>query len=302
MSREDDTARFTLRLDSDNVPLWNRLSYPVRGQVTRVLLGVLTLVGILLVVFPMFWMASTAFRPRPTIYNVPTALLPPQFSLENFSRLFSDSQFLTWYSNTIVVSIGVVIVSTTASVLGGYGLTRLEFPFKRSFARIVLFGYMFPAILLAIPMFILWRQLGMINSIIGLILAETAIALPFSLWLMWKFFQTVPVSLEESARMAGASRFRAFYEIALPMAKPGMIAVAVFAYAISWNEFTIPQVLMNDSDMYVITQGIYRLSIQNKTLWAEIMAASTLTILPSFLFIYFLQKYLLRGFRAGGIG
>jgi multiple sugar transport system permease protein len=301
MSKEDATG-FTLRLDGDNVPLWNRLSYPTRGRLVSAAMALLTLIGIVLVVFPMFWMASTAFRPRPTIFNVPTPLFPPSFSLQNFSLLVEQSQFVTWYTNSIVVSLGVVLVSTVAATLGGYGLSRLDIPFKRTFARIILFGYMFPAILLAIPMFIFWRQLGIINSLFGLILAETAIALPFSLWLMWKFFQTVPISLEESARMAGASRFRAFYEIAIPLAKPGMIAVAVFAYAIAWNEFTIPQVLINNSDKYVLTQGLYRLTVQNKTLWAQIMAASTLTVLPSFLFVFFLQKYLLRGFRAGGIG
>jgi multiple sugar transport system permease protein len=302
MSQEPTRKRFHLTLDGDNIPLWNRVSYPNRERIVRVALGAMLLVAILFVVFPLFWMASTALRPRPMIFDVPTPLLPPVFTLDNFYQMFQDSQFETWYSNTILVSLGVVSITVSTATLGGYGLTRIDIPFKRAFARIILFGYMFPAILLAIPMFILWRQVGMINSIVGLIFAETAVALPFSLWLMWKFFQTVPVSLEESAQMAGASRFRAFYEIALPMAKPGMIAIAVFAYAIAWNEFTIPQVLMNDSDLYVLTQGLYFFTIQNKTVWEQIMAASTLTIIPSFLFVFFLQKYLLRGFRAGGIG
>ncbi|MFC6989703.1 carbohydrate ABC transporter permease [Haloplanus sp. GCM10025708] len=175
-------------------------------------------------------------------------------------------------------------------------------PQKRTFARTILFGYMFPAILLAIPMFIFWRQLGWINSFIGLIFADTAVSLPFSLWLMWKFFQTVPYSLEESAYMNGATRFRAFYEIALPMAKPGMVAVAVFSYAIAWNEFTIPSVLMVSSDKWVLTIGLYSFTVQNSILWGQLMAASAMTIIPSFLFVFFLQKYLLRGFRAGGIG
>jgi multiple sugar transport system permease protein len=161
---------------------------------------------------------------------------------------------------------------------------------------------MFPPILLAIPMFLLWREIGVMDTYIGLILAETAISLPFSLWLMWKFFQTVPYSLEESAITAGASRFRAFYDVALPMSKPGMIAVAVFSYAVSWNAYTMPKVLMVTETKWPLTIGIHSLTQQQTVYWGQVMAASALVILPAFVFVYFLQKYLLRGFRAGGIG
>jgi multiple sugar transport system permease protein len=102
--------------------------------------------------------------------------------------------------------------------------------------------------------------------------------------------------------MAGASRFRAFYEIALPMAKPGMVAVAVFSYAVSWNEFTMPSVLLVNNESWVLTLGLFSFTQQNQVLWSQLMAACALTVIPSFLFVYFLQRNLLRGFRAGGIG
>ncbi|WP_423750837.1 carbohydrate ABC transporter permease [Salinirarus marinus] len=291
-----------IRLDGDNVPLWNQLSYPQRGKLSNWLIGLCAGAGLLLIIFPLYWMAVTAFTPSQQIFQTPAPYYPTAFTLDNFAQIFNDTQFPTWYMNSILVSVGVVSLTTITATLGGYGLTRIDFPQKRTFARTILFGYMFPAILLAIPMFIFWRQLGWINSFIGLIFADTAVSLPFSLWLMWKFFQTVPYSLEESAYMNGATRFRAFYEIALPMAKPGMVAVAVFSYAIAWNEFTIPSVLMVSSDKWVLTIGLYSFTVQNSILWGQLMAASAMTIIPSFLFVFFLQKYLLRGFRAGGIG
>lgn len=286
----------------EKLPLWNRVSYKNRGRITNVLLYGLTLVGLTIIVFPLFWMFSTAVRTNNAMFAVPTSLLPHDLSLVQFKRIFTDTNFVTYYVNSIIVSAGVVLISTLSATLGGYGLTRLEIPYKKTFARSILLGYMFPPILLAIPMFIFWQQLGMINSYPGLILAETAVALPFSLWLMWKFFQTVPVSLEESAQMAGASRFRAFYEIAIPMAKPGMIAVGVFSYAVSWNQYTIPLVIMTDASKWPLTVGVTSFSNANQIMWGQVMAASAMVILPSFLFVYFLQKYLLRGFRAGGIG
>jgi multiple sugar transport system permease protein len=150
-------------------------------------------------------------------------------------------------------------------------------------------------------MFIFWKQLGLVNSLLGLVIAVTATSLPFSLWMMWKFFQTVPISLEESARMSGAPRFRAFYEIALPLAKPGMIAVAVFSYAIAWNAYTLPTVLISDSSKWPLTVGIQSFLQTDAISWGALMAASAVAVIPSFLFVYFLQKYLLQGFRAGGI-
>lgn len=282
------------------VPGWRRLPFRRRRQLARVGVYTLLVVAVAVIVFPLFWMFSTALRPNAEIFTRSALLLPRTPSLEQYASILNDSRFLRYYANSLIVAVGVVAVTTAFATLGGYGLARIDIPYKRTFARGILFGYMFPAILIAIPMFIVWRELGIINSYLGLILAETAISLPFSLWLMWKFFQTVPFSLEEAAQTMGASRFRAFLEVALPIAKPGMIAVAIFSYAISWNAYTMPRILLPDADKWVLTVGIYSFTQQNSVMWGEVMAASSMVVLPAFVFVYFLQKYLLRGFEAGG--
>jgi len=299
MSREDLT---TWSVFERSRPAFTRSRHLFRQKVIDSTLGLITLFVVLLLLFPILWMFSTALRPPSQVFTIPTPLLPSELSFQAFVNVWTTTELPLWYMNSIIVALGVIVLTTTTATLGGYGLTRVDIPYKRTFARGILFGYMFPAMLLAIPMFIMWRQMGWINSYIGLILAETAPALPFSLWLMWKYFQTVPVSVEESARMAGATRFRAFYEIALPMAKPGIVAIAVFAWAGSWNAFTMPTILMVNSQKWVLTIGIFSFTNQQQIQWAQLMAASSLTILPSFLLVYFMQKYLLRGFRAGGIG
>lgn len=260
------------------------------------------LIALFLIAFPLFWMVNTALRPEETLYTSPVHIFPQGVTLDHVNDIFTQSNYVTYYVNSVIVAAGVVLLTTVSATLGGYGLARLDIPYKKLFARGILFGYMFPAILLGIPMFILWHNMGIINSFIGLILAETALALPFSIWLMWQFFQTVPESLEESAQMAGASRFRAFYEIALPMAKPGMVAIGVFSFAVSWNNFTLPTILMVSEQKWVLTIGVFTFTQQNAVLWGEIMAASAMMLIPSILFVYFLQKYLLRGFRIGGVG
>lgn len=283
-----------------DVPLWNRLSHPQRERIKTFLLYLLLVPPIVAILFPILWMLQTALRTQAALFVSPQPIIPfVDFvpTLDTFEVLMKDTLFTTYYKNSILITAGVVVLTTVSSTLGGYGLTRLDIPFKKTFARGILAGYMFPAIMLSIPMFVLWRYVGMLNTYLGVILAETALALPFSLWLMWQFFQTVPESLEESALVGGATRFHAFKDIALPMAKPGMIAVAIFAYAIGWNNFTLPLVILTDKQMWPLTVGIQSFVRGYNILWNQVMAGTFLMIIPSFLFVLFLQSYILRGFR-----
>lgn len=276
---------------------WYRIPYQQRKKYYNWALNLVLSIGLILVLFPIYWMVATSLMPPNSLFSIPNPLIPTDITLETY-RSVLQTDVVRWYKNTIILAAGVVSLTTVAATLGGYGLARLDIPFKKTFARVILFGYMFPPILLSIPMFIFWRQIGIINSLPGVILAQTATTLPFSLWLMWQFFQTVPYSYEESARVIGCSRFQAFYEIALPLAKPGMIAVAIFSFAIAWGAYTIPTILLTSNSKWVLTQGLYSFTQQESVLWGQIMAASALLVLPTFLFVYYLQKYILRGFQA----
>lgn len=275
---------------------WQQLPYQTRQKVYDWLWNLLLACGLVLLMFPIYWMFVTSLLPSNNLFSIPTPLFPKNPTLTTYREVFK-SDIMIWYKNTIILAAGVVTLSTAAATFAGYGLARLDIPFKKTFARVILFGYMFPPILLSIPMYILWRQMGLLNSLPGIIIAQTATTLPFSIWLMWQFFQTVPYSLEESARMGGSTPFQAFYDVALPLAKPGMIAVAIFSFAIAWGSFTIPSILLADRSKYVLTLGLYSFTQQESVLWGQIMAASTLMVLPTFFFVYYLQKYILRGFR-----
>jgi multiple sugar transport system permease protein len=242
-------------------------------------------------------MVTTSIKPASQVATTDPSLIPTVVSFESYSDVINNTQFVTWYVNSIIYTIGVVVLTTATATFGGYGLTRLDIPFKNLFARSVLLGYMFPAIMLSIPMFVLWSNIGWINTYTGVIFAETALSLPFCLWLMWKFFQTVPESLEESARMAGATRFQTLKDIALPMALPGIITVAIYSYAVAWNEFTIPLIILSATEMWPHTIGIQSFVEGYSIQWGMVMAGTTLMTIPSFLFVYFLQSHILRGFR-----
>lgn len=274
-----------------------QITYDQQRIIKKIALSVILFTSLLVIMFPIYWMISTGIRSDAEIFSGTMPYIPRDISLEQMNRVIFGSSFPRYYANTIIYSLGVVSLNAVASALGGYGLARLELPVKKVFARLVLFGYMFSPILLAIPMFILWRQIGLIDTYIGMILALTGVVLPFSLWIMWKFFQTVPESLEESAQMSGATRFEAFLHVALPMAKPGILAVSIFAYASTWNAFTIPLILAPSPEMYPLTVGINEFQRQATVDWGAIMAGVSLSIIPSILFVYFLQKHILEGFK-----
>lgn len=252
--------------------------------------NVLTLLVFIVILFPLYWMINSSILTVGKLYTYPPMFIPLEPTLDNFRSIFYHSAFLTYYKNSIILSLGVVGITTIISTLAGYGLTRIKFPYKRHFARSILFGYMFPPILLGIPMYIIWREVGLINSYVGAILAITATGLPLTIWIMWQFFQTVPVSLEESARMAGASRFRAFYEIALPIARPGIMAIATFSYAHAWGDYTISKILLVDHDMWPLTIGLESFTTQQQIFWPEVMASAAMALIPSFLFLYILHQ------------
>lgn len=285
-----------------SVPLWRRLSYPTRRLVGRVVFYLAVGVVALFVLFPLYWIAASSVRPVTEFITRNPSLVPTTVTERHFVDLFTISKFPTYLTNSVIVTVGVVALTTTFATLGGYGLTRLDIRYKRTFARSVLFSYMFPPVLLAIPMYILWSNIGLINTYVGLILAISARVLPFSLWLMWRFFLTVPYSLEESARMSGATRFQAFKDVALPMAKPGMIAVAILAFAFAWGDYTMALILMSNLDMFPITVGIERSFFAGGQIdWGLVLSASTVAIIPPLLFVYYLQKYYVHGFSAGGL-
>jgi multiple sugar transport system permease protein len=243
-------------------------------------------------------MIQTSFKTRSAIQDTPLSLIPTQGSF-TFSRyeVLIDPIVGRYIINTIIITTGTVILTVVISLLGGYALARFRFKGKVTFARFVLVGYMFSAIVVGLPLFRIWKQLGLVNTYIGMIMVLSATSLPFSVWVMWKFMQTVPESLEESAWVVGASRLQAIKDIVLPQAAPGIIAVSLFSFAIAWNDFTYAEILLPKQEAQTFGPGL--LQIVNEgyaTSWGDMMAVGTFLTIPPLLFTYFLQSYLLKGF------
>lgn len=254
------------------------------------------------VTIPVYIMVAIAVQSPADVFRGGNVhLLIDSVTFRNFRVLFEDTNTVQYFLNSLIVTASATLMSTALAVAAGYGLTRFEFTGKTLAARAVLFAYMFSPIVLAIPLYVIFYSLGLLDSYFALSMALTGISAPFTIWLMWQYFQTVPISLEESAWVRGASRTRTLWDVVLPVARPGYISAAIFSFAVAWNDFTMARVVMSSDDMYTITVGA-SLFLDRVTIgWGETMAVSLLICIPPFLIAVFLQNYLLQGFNVGGL-
>ena len=274
----------------------------LQARLKRAALVVVAALVAVFVTVPVYVMVAVAVQSPTAVFSGGDVnLIVSSVTFRNFAVLFNETNTVRYFFNSLVVTASSTVLSTALAVGAGYGLTRFEFAGKTLAARVVLFAYMFSPIVLAIPLYVIFYTLGLLDSYFALTMALTAISAPFTIWLMWQYFQTVPIALEESAWVRGASRTRTIWEVVLPVARPGYISAAIFAFAVAWNDFTMSRVVMSSEEMYTITVGASLFLDRVSIGWGETMAVSLLICIPPFLIAVFLQNYLLQGFNVGGL-
>ncbi|MGH6816537.1 MAG: carbohydrate ABC transporter permease [Hyphomicrobiaceae bacterium] len=257
-----------------------------------------------LVVFAMFpfaWMATTAFKPSQEIFVTPPTLWPQEFTLANLERLFDETRFLVYFRNSLVVSFATVALTLFVAIPAAYSLTRFSFPGREKAAATILFTYMFAPIMIIVPFYVMMRFIGLTNTHFGLVLAYTAFCLPFNLWMLRTFFQSIPVDLEEAAMIDGASRFRAVRYVVVPLALPGVVATGIFTFILAWNDYIFARVLLSADELKTLPVGIADLYNAAVTDWGMIMAAGLLVITPVAGVFVFIQKYMVADWGGGGL-
>ena len=266
--------------------------------------GLLYLGGLALLVigaFPLFWMLSTSLKPSAEIFATPPRLVPAHPTLENFGRLFSDTSFLTFFRNSALVSLATVALTLGVSAPGAYGLTRFAFAGREKVAGLILTTYMFAPVMIIIPFYILVKELGIVNTRLALVLSYTTFCLPFCLWLLRAFFESIPLELEEAALVDGAGRGRAVWHVVLPLALPGLIVAAIFTFILAYNDFLFALVLITSEELKTLPVGVNDLFNATIVDWGMIMAAGVMITVPAVLFFAAVQRYLVQGWGAGGV-
>lgn len=251
--------------------------------------------------FPFFWMISTSFKPLQEIFLFPPNFLPVEFTLANFARLFEQTRFLIYFKNSVFVSLSTVVLTMTIGSAGAYSLTRFKFYGREKIASLILFTYMFAPIMIVIPFYVLIKKIGLANTHTALIMAYTAFCLPFSLWLLRAFFQSIPLALEKAAFIDGASRLEAVVYVVLPLALPGIIATGIFTFILAWNDYIFVRILITSDELKTLSVGIADLYNATVIDWGMIMSGSMLITVPVLIFFVFVQRYLIAGWGAGAM-
>jgi ABC-type glycerol-3-phosphate transport system permease component len=272
-----------------------------RVVLKRLSLGLAILALLAFTAFPFAWMAATAFKPSQELLYWPPRFLPEEATLANIVRLIEQTRFLVYFRNSVFVASATVLLTLAVATPGAYSLTRFRFRGRETIAAIILFTYMFAPIMIIIPFYVMIRHLGIANTHLGLILAYTALSVPFALWMLRTFFQAIPLDLEEAALTDGASRWRAVGYVILPMALPGIIATGIFTFILAWNDYIFVRILITSDELKTLPVGIADLYSSSVVDWGMIMSSAVLVIVPVVIVFSYIQKFLVASWGSGGV-
>ncbi|HHV09228.1 MAG TPA: carbohydrate ABC transporter permease [Clostridiales bacterium] len=269
----------------------------VNGALRYIVLVVLSL----FIVVPVLWMISTAFKPEAQTYSPTPIWIPDPVSFESFKKFWGLYNFGKMTMNSLATCLGAVVLCVAFSCLAGYGITRFKFKGNKQFMGFLLITQMFPSVMLVVPFYAVLTTYRLTNSLLGLVIVYAATNIAFSTWMMVSYFKTIPVELDEAARVDGASNFRIFWKIILPLTVPGIAAVAIFVLINGWNEYMFSSVLISKDSLKTLTVGIVALNTQNQVHWNDMMAASSVSCLPLIVLFLCFQKYFIAGMTGGAV-
>jgi N,N'-diacetylchitobiose transport system permease protein len=267
----------------------------------RVAYSVVGIVVALIFLFPVYWMASSALKPNLDIISTNYDLFPSSITFTHFVAAVTRPDFLVFLGNSLIVSLTAVAASLVVGVLMAVALARFRFRGRRGFLLMLLIAQLAPFEAMLIPMYLIMRDLNLLNQLPSLILVYFGATLPFTAWTLRGFVHGIPVDLEESAMVDGCGRWQAFRRVTLPLLGPGLVATSVFGFITAWNEFLYALVFMQDTDKFTLPVWLSTFQTVFSTDWGGTMAASTLFTIPVVVFFLVVQRNLVAGVTAGAV-
>jgi arabinogalactan oligomer/maltooligosaccharide transport system permease protein len=286
--------------------LWTRVSRsPGRGkdsQLKRALIHLALIVACVIVVYPVVRVFSTALRPGDQMLSTSLAIIPEGATLDAFHEVLFNSSFPNWIFNSLVVAMGTAAVGVLLAASAAYAFSRYGFR-GRGFSLTALFTtQMIPGIMLIVPIFILFVFLGIVGSTKGLVLAYAVTAVPFSAWILKGYFDTVPMDLEEAARIDGCSELQSFYKVLLPLSLPALAVVFLFNFLAAWGEYFFANTIIGTNKaLQTWPVGLVAFQGQYQTAWSELSAAAIFVSVPIVILFVWISKYLVSGLTLGGV-
>ena len=287
----------------------------------RLALNMANVVTILFILFPILAVTQGALMSEKVLHSDVTAVIPPEFTMDNFLLILTQGKyreevesgitstympdniraFYRAFANSTIIALSVTAITLWFGASSAYTIARLRFKWTLRFLQINLVARFVPIIALMIPLFVLGRGLGMLNSLIGVILAESAFLLPYAILILVPYFQSLPNDLEDAARVDGATRFEAFRMVVLPLSTPGLAACGVIIFIVSWHELLIPLVIVSKLELMTLPMVLSSLIGDTNILFNVMMALSLLALLPTMVLVLVMQKYVVQGLVTGAV-
>lgn len=268
------------------------------------IINVLLQLGIFLfavgTIYPVLWVIKIAFGASKGL-SISLSLLPEDPTLANFSYVLFKKPFFTWLFNSVVVAGATTLMGVFLAATAGYAFSRFRFPGRTTGLLSFLVTQMFPGTMMMIPIYLIVDMLGLLDTLFALVLVYSTTAIPFCVWMLKGYFDTIPKDLEEAALIDGASKTKIFYKIILPLAKPAIAVTALFSFMTAWNEFILAATFMNSETTYTLPVGLQNFVGQFAQDWGYFAASAVLVSIPIVTLFFILQKYLVSGLTAGGV-
>jgi multiple sugar transport system permease protein len=272
------------------------------GALIRTLGRYLLVYGVaFLILLPFLWVCLSAFKPESELLRYPPTLFPQKWTVANFTQFFEATSFHIAMFNSGMIAALTTVLAMGVAAPAAYALARFHNRLFESIARLFVYTYMIPAILLVLPVYKIFFNLGLGNNLWGLAPIYTALVLPLMLWTLRSFFAGIPVELEEAAMVDGASRFQAFWKVVLPQAVPGMIATGIVAINIGWSEYLFAATLLTSPDTMTISPRLESFMGRGLYNWGWLMAGALAVTGPLIIVAAFMQRYLIAGWGAGAL-
>lgn len=267
------------------------------GILLAILVGIVVLVDL-----PLISMIGTAFKRNDAVLTT-TGIFPEwgDWSIENFTGVFTKTNFGQNIVNSLLISLFATVLSVLVASMAGYALSRFRGRFFSAYSALIFLMQMFPAMLLLIPMFVLFSKYNMVNQPVSVMIYYAASNLAFSIMMIRSFFDSIPYELEESGKIDGGTNFSVYIRVILPISLPGVATIGIMTFLNCWNEFTFASLLLRDTKVQTLTVGLTKFVQQSTSQWGYLMAASTIAVVPALLFLIFAQKYLVSGMTSGAV-
>ena len=252
-------------------------------------------------IFPLLWIIISSIKGKGELTGNPTAFLPKVVTLEYYRHVIFDLGFIVNIRNSVIISLATTGIAITISALAAYGIVRFFPKIGTVLSKVLVTTYIFPPILLAIPYSIVMAKLGLTNTRIGLVLVYLSFSIPYAVWLLVGFFKTVPIGIEEAAKIDGANKIQVFMQVVIPLVAPGIVATAIYTFINVWNEFLYSLILINDTSKMTVAVALRSLNGSEILDWGDMMAASTLVVVPSIIFFCLIQNKIAGGLSEGAV-